>query len=139
MTTRSRTLPLSARGFNFEMFMWIFTRLSALAMYAFILAGLIGALIVSAQTRANLADVLRWAFFPNAAPNPLGAMPWATVLAKTMVAAFILTLSAHGVHGVLEILDDYFASPSWRRAYRNAIILFYLAANAFALYVILTS
>ena len=45
MATKSRTLPLNKRGLNFEMFMWLFTRLSALAIYALILFAVIGALI----------------------------------------------------------------------------------------------
>ena len=60
--TKSRTVPLTKRGLNFEMLMWIFTRLSALAMYALILFAIIGALIMGARTQMNLADVLRWGF-----------------------------------------------------------------------------
>jgi succinate dehydrogenase hydrophobic anchor subunit len=138
-TAKRRTLPLSKRGLSFETFMWFYTRLSALAMYAFILAGLAGALIVSAQVHANLADVLRWAFLPNTASNPLSAMPWVAVLTKLMVVAFVLVLSAHGVHGALVILDDYFTSRSARRASRNVIIAFFLLANAVVIYFIWTS
>jgi succinate dehydrogenase hydrophobic anchor subunit len=135
-TTKPRTLPLSKRGFNFEVIMWFFTRLSALGMYAFLIAGIIGALIVSALTHANLADVLHWAFFPATTSNPLSAMPWIGVLTKLMVTGFIALVSAHGVHGILEILDDYFTSPFMRRASRNLIIIFFLVANAIAIYVI---
>ena len=131
-----RRLPLARRGFSFETIMWFYTRFSALAMYAFILAGFIGVFAVSAQTGANVADILRWAFLPNTAANPLSAAPWAAVLARLMVTAFLLVLSAHGVHGVLEILDDYFSSPTARRWSRNFIIAFFLVANAIAVYVI---
>jgi len=47
------------------MLMWLFTRLSALAMYALILFAVIGALIMGARTQMNMADVLRWGFMPN--------------------------------------------------------------------------
>src|SRR5512143_1213480 len=110
-TPKPRNLPLAKRGFSFEAIMWIFTRLSALAMYALILAGLIGALIVSAQLHANLAAILRWAFLPQGAANPLSDLPWLAVLVRLMVTGFLLVLSGHGVHGILEILDDYFSSP----------------------------
>ena len=63
--TKSRTVPLTKRGLNFEMAMWIFTRLSALGMYALVLVAIIGALIMGARTQMNLADVLRWGFMPN--------------------------------------------------------------------------
>jgi succinate dehydrogenase hydrophobic anchor subunit len=134
-----RTLPAAQRGFNFETFMWIFTRFSVAALYGLILAGVVGGLLASARTGANLADILYWAFFPHAADNPLSASPWLTVLARLMVVSFILVASAHGVHGVLEILDDYFAAPAARRWFRNGIIFYFLAANAVALYVIWTA
>ena len=138
-TIKPRSLPLSKRGFNFEIVMWFFTRLSVLAMYGLILAGILGGLTVSAQTSANFADVLRWAFFPNMNENPLGAYIWMTVLAKLMVIAFMLAASGHGVHGVLEILDDYFTGPIARRWFRNGIIIYVIAANAIAIFVIWTS
>lgn len=134
----TRTLPISKRGFNFETVMWMFTRITVLAIYGLILAGIIGALIMSARTGANLADILYWAFFPNLSGNPLGAYIGVTILAKLMVTAFVLVVSGHGVHGVLEILDDYFTGASARRGSRNFIIIYAIIANIIALYVIWT-
>ena len=131
----ARTLPISKRGFNFEMFMWGFTRFTVIAMYGLILAGLIGGLILSARTGANFGDILYWAFFPNMAQNPLSQI-WMTVLAKLMVIAFVLAACGHGVHGVLEILDDYFAGASARRWSRNIIITYAILASLVAMYVI---
>ena len=135
----TRTLPLSKRGFNFETIMWLFTRITVLAIYGLILAGIIGALIMSARTGANLADILYWAFFPNLSGNPLGAYIGVTILTKLMVTAFVLVVSGHGVHGVLEILDDYFTSTFARRWSRNFIITYAIVANLIAIYVIWTS
>jgi succinate dehydrogenase hydrophobic anchor subunit len=134
----ARTLPVSKRGLNFEMFMWAFTRFTVIAMYGLILVGLIGGLILSAQTGANLSDILYWAFFPNLAENPLGQI-WMTVLTKFMVIAFVLAACGHGVHGVLEILDDYFDSPRARRWSRNFIIVYAIVASLIAMYVIWTA
>jgi hypothetical protein len=64
-TTKSRNLSLSQRGMNFETLMWLFTRLSALGMYALILFAMIGALVMGARNQMNFADVMRWAFMPN--------------------------------------------------------------------------
>ena len=133
----SRTLPLSKRGFTFEVFMWAFTRFTVIAMYGLMLAGLIGGLIVSAQTGANFGDILYWAFFPNMAQNPLGQI-WMTILAKLMVIAFVLSACGHGVHGVLEILDDYFTSHAARRWSRNFIITYAVVASLIAIYMIWT-
>ena len=133
----SRVLPLSKRGFNFETFMWGFTRFTVIAMYGLIIAGILGALILSAQTGANVSDILYWAFFPNAAQNPLGQV-WMTILAKLMVTAFVLVACGHGVHGLLEILDDYFTGALARRWSRNFIIAYAILASLIAMYVIWT-
>jgi len=134
----ARTLPFSKRGFNFETTMWIFTRFTVIVMYLLILAGLIGGLIVSAQTGANFGDVLYWAFFPNLAQNPLGVV-WMTILAKLMVIAFVLTACGHGVHGVLEMWDDYVINEKARRWARNIVISYAVVASILAIYVIWTS
>jgi succinate dehydrogenase hydrophobic anchor subunit len=134
----TRSLPVSKRGLNFEMFMWAFTRFSVIAMYGLILAGLIGGLLLSARTGANFGDILFWAFFPNMAQNPLGQV-WMTILVKLMVIAFVLVACGHGVHGVLEMLDDYFTSEGARRRSRNFIILYAILASLIAMYVIWTS
>lgn len=132
-----RTLPLNKRGFNFETFMWAFTRFTVIAMYGLILAGILGALSLSAQTGANFGDILYWAFFPNLADNPLGQI-WMTILAKLMVSAFVLSACGHGVHGVLEILDDYFTSELARRWSRNFVITYAVVASLIAIYNIWT-
>jgi succinate dehydrogenase hydrophobic anchor subunit len=140
MTTQKRTLPLSKRGFNVEIVLWVAERLAALVIYGLILAGILGALIISAQYHANLADVLRWAFFPKTNHNPLGGLHWVTPLAKFMVILFIFVISAHGVHGIIEILDDYITHPFWRHTLRHwGGAIFFLVVNAIAIYVILTS
>ena len=133
----ARSLPLSKRGFNFETFMWAFTRFTVIAMYGLMLAGLIGGLAASAQTGANFGDILYWAFFPNMTGNPLGQI-WMTVLARLMVTAFLLSAAGHGVHGVLEILDDYFTSERARRGSRNFIMAYAAVASLIAMYVIWT-
>ncbi|HEY9526058.1 MAG TPA: hypothetical protein VIR02_03185 [Anaerolineales bacterium] len=134
----TRTLPLSRRGLNFEMFMWAFTRFTVIAMYGLIVLGLLGALRLSAQTGVNVGDILYWAFFPNLAENPLGQV-WMNILARLMVSAFVLVVCGHGVHGVLEILDDYFTGAVARRWSRNFIIAYAILASLIAIYVIWTS
>ncbi len=133
----ARVLPLNKRGFNFETFMWAFTRLTVIAMYGLIIAGILGGLIVSAQTGANLGDVFYWAFFPNMAENPIGVI-WMTILAKLMVIAFLLSAAGHGVHGVLEIWDDYVTSEGARRWARNIVITYAVLASLIAIYIIWT-
>jgi len=134
----SRTLSFKKRGFTFEVFMWAFTRFTVIAMYGLIIVGILGALSLSAQTGANFGDILYWAFFPNMADNPLGQV-WMVILAKLMVIAFVLTACGHGVHGVLEIWDDYVTSESARRWARNTVITYAIVASIVAIYVILSA
>ena len=79
-----------------------------------------------------------WAFFPNLAGNPIGVI-WMTILAKLMVIAFVLVACGHGVHGVLEIWDDYVTSEGARRWARNIVITYAVVASIVAVYVILTA
>ncbi len=136
----ARTLPINKRGFNFETFMWAFTRFTVLAMYGLIIVGILYALFLSAQTGKNFGDILYWSFFPNQAQYPFaGQGLWMAILAKLMVTAFVLTACGHGVHGVLEILDDYFTSHFARRWSRNIIIAYAIIASVIAIYVIWNS
>jgi succinate dehydrogenase hydrophobic anchor subunit len=143
MTTKSRSLPLNKRGMNFETLMWLFTRLSALAMYVLLLAGVIGALIMGARTQMNLADVLRWAFTSNVthvqSTNVPDLDPWATPFWKTVASLLVFTAAAHGLHGVLSVLDDYFAQPRVRVLFRVIITILMPVLSAIGIYVIWTS
>jgi succinate dehydrogenase hydrophobic anchor subunit len=142
-TTKPRTLPLSKRGLNFEMMMWTFTRLSALAMYGLILIAVVGALIMGARTQMNLADVMRWGFMPNVThvqdTNLQDTAPWATTFWKLTASALLIIATAHGVHGSVVIADDYIVSARGRQISRLLSILFMLTMIVIGVYVIWTS
>jgi succinate dehydrogenase hydrophobic anchor subunit len=139
-TTKPRTLPLSKRGLNFEMLMWIFTRLSALAMYALILTAIIGALIMGARTQMNMADVLRWGFMPNAShvqsTNVPDLAPWASPFWKVTASLLLLVAVAHGVHGLVVISDDYIVSARGRNIARIISIMMVISFSLMGLYII---
>jgi succinate dehydrogenase hydrophobic anchor subunit len=143
MSTKSRTLPLTKRGMNFETFMWLFTRLSALAMYLFMLVAIAGALIMGARNQMNLADVLRWAFTPNythvQSTNVPDLDPWATPFWKVLASLFVFTAGTHGLHGVLSVLDDYFAQPRARLLFRVVITILIPVLIGIGIYVVWTS
>jgi succinate dehydrogenase hydrophobic anchor subunit len=140
---KSRTLPLSKRGMTFEILMWYFTRLSALAMYALILFGLIGALVMGARNQMNFADVMRWAFMPNVthiqSTNVPELAPWTTLFWKAVAGALLLVASAHGVHGLVVIADDYFAGAGARKIVRLLSVVMLVSVGAIGLYIIWTS
>ena len=141
-STKPRVLPLNKRGLNFEMAMWLFTRLSALAIYGLILVAIIGALVMGARNNMNMADVLRWGFMPNSShvqstdvPD-LG--PWASPFWK-VTASLLLLAVAHGVHGLVVITDDYIVSSRGRNIVRILSIVFMLSMMGIGLYILWTS
>jgi succinate dehydrogenase hydrophobic anchor subunit len=143
MATKSKSLPLTKRGFNFEMLMWIFTRLSALAIYALILVGIIGALVMGARTQMNFADVMRWGFMPNSthvlSTNVPDLAPWSTSFWRLAGSALLLVAVAHGVHGLVSIADDYIVGPRGRNIVRFISIAFMLTMMGIGLYILWTS
>jgi succinate dehydrogenase hydrophobic anchor subunit len=143
MTEKPRVLSLAKRGLNFEMLMWIFTRLSALAMYALILLGLIGALVMGARYQMNFADVMRWAFMPNVThvqgTNVPDIAPWASIFWKLVAMALVLVATAHGVHGLVVIADDYITSARGRQVVRFFSIVMMVSMSLIGLYIIWTS
>jgi succinate dehydrogenase hydrophobic anchor subunit len=142
-TTKPRTLPLSKRGLNFEMFMWMFTRLSALAMYALILVAIFGALIMGARNNMSFADVLRWGFMPNVThvenTQLTNTTPWASPFWKLTASALLLVATAHGVHGLVVIADDYITSSRGRQIVRILSMIMMASMGLIGLYVIWTS
>ena len=137
-----KSLPLSKRGFNFEMFMWLITRLTALAMYALLLIAVIGALIMGARTQMNIADVIRWSFMPNPShvqsTNVPDLAPWSTTFWKLVASAFLFIAVSHGTHGLVVIADDYIVSPRGRSTVRFFSIVMVIAMFAMGLYVLWT-
>ena len=141
--TKSRSLPLSRRGMTFETLMWLFTRVSALAMYAIILFALTGALIMGARNQMNMADVMRWAFMPNVthvqSTNVPDIAPWASTFWKLTACALLVIAVAHGVHGLVVIADDYIVKHWGRQLIRLLSIVFMVSMIGIGIYIIWTS
>jgi succinate dehydrogenase hydrophobic anchor subunit len=142
MAVKSRTLPLNKRGLTFEMFMWFFTRLSALAMYGLILIAVIGALIMGARNQMSFADVLRWGFMPNSShvqSIPLeNADAWAAPFWRVTASLLLLAAVAHGVHGLVVIADDYIVSARGRNIVRLLSIIMMISMGLMGLYILWT-
>lgn len=143
MTTK-RTLSIKQRGLtNFEAIMWIFTRLSALGMYALILFAVIGALVMGARNQMNLADVMRWGFMPNVTHVQSTDVPdlglWASPFWKLTAIALLLIAVGHGVHGLVVIADDYIAGERGRKIVRFISIVMIIAMIIIGTYLIWTS
>ncbi len=145
MAVKHRTVPILRRGFDFETFMWLFTRLSALAMYLCAFIALIGALILGARTQVNMADLLRWMFMPNSnhvllntSNNIVNVDVWKTIFWKVMGSIMVFFATSHGLHGLLSVIEDYLAIPWLRRTLRNLVLLITLVMIVIGIYVIWT-
>lgn len=144
MASKSRNLSIVGRGLtNFESIMWVFTRLSALGMYALILFAIIGALVMGARNNMNLADVLRWGFMPNVTHVQSTALedttPFASSFWKLTASALLLVATAHGVHGLVVIADDYITGERGRKIVRLLSIVMMASMSLMGLYIIWTS
>jgi succinate dehydrogenase hydrophobic anchor subunit len=142
-TSKPRTLPISKRGLNFEMFMWLFTRLSALGMYALILFAILGALWMGARNDMNFADVMRWGFMPSnthvQSTDVPDLAPWATPFWRLTASALLLLAVAHGVHGMVVIADDYIVTDRGRLTVRWISIAMMISMSLIGLYVLWTA
>jgi succinate dehydrogenase hydrophobic anchor subunit len=143
MAAKPRTISLAKRGFDFETFMWYFTRLSALAMYLCAFIGMIGALIIGARTEMNMADLIRWTFMPSPThvinTNIPDLAPWSTLFWKIMGSTFIVFATSHGLHGLLSVIEDYLAIPWLRRTLRIIVAILTVAMIGIAIYVLWTA
>ncbi|MFC2064101.1 hypothetical protein ACFLXB_03280 [Chloroflexota bacterium] len=138
-----RKVSLLKRGFDFETTMWIFTRISALAMYLFALIALVGALVMGARTQMNLADLIRWMFMSNSNhvlnTDILAFEPWNTTLWKLTGSTFVFFATSHGLHGLLSVIEDYLSHPGWRKFLRSLVILIMLVMTIIGIYLLWTS
>jgi succinate dehydrogenase hydrophobic anchor subunit len=140
---KPRTISLRERGFDFETVMWIFTRISALAMYLCALIGIVGALIMGARTDMNMADLIRWTFMPSPThvlnTNVPDLAPWSTLFWKVTGSIFIFFATSHGLHGLLSVIEDYVSRPWIRRTLRIIVLLLTPVLIAVAVYVLWTA
>jgi len=136
--------PAPQIGFSFEYLMWIFTRISGLALILLAIIGVIGAFIMGARAQIDLATLMRWTFFPN--PNhvvnsniPDVAIGWATAYWQIMEMMIVFFGLTHGINGLRVVVEDY-ASASWFKVIlRGLLLVVWIFMMIVAVYVILAS
>jgi len=129
---------------SFEYIMWIFTRISGLAMIALAAIGMSGALLMGARTQMDLPTLLRWTFFPN--PNhvvnsgiPDVAVGWATAYWQIMQMLIIFLATSHAFNGLRVVLEDFIGHSYLQPMLRGLIFLLWMFSLITAVYVILAS
>lgn len=128
---RPRFIP--NRGFNLDYLMWLFTRLSGLALILLALIGALGALLMGARTQVDVGAFMRWTFFPNsfhvANAEIIDLEPWITAYWQTMQMLILFFGISHGFNGLRMVLEDYFG-----RGFRQILLrgfIFLLAVFMF--------
>lgn len=136
--------PVPKVGFNFEYLMWVFTRLSGLALILLAIFGMGAAFWMGARTQMDVGTLFRWTFFPN--PNhvinsdiPDVTLGWANAYWQVMQMLVFFFGVTHGVNGLRVVIEDYLKA-SWGRVFlRGLLFLFWLFMIIVAIYVILAS
>jgi succinate dehydrogenase hydrophobic anchor subunit len=131
------------KGYNFDYIMWLFTRLSALAMYLVAIVGVTAALLMSARQNMTVADLMRWAFMPNpnhvANTNIPDLEAWKGIFWNVMAFLMLFFAGSHGLHGLLNVLEDYISRTWVRNLLRGIVLVVWVLISAVGIYVILTS
>lgn len=103
-------------GFSFEYVMWVFTRISGLALFLLLGIGVIGALLMGARTQMHVGELMRWTFFPNSYHIANTEVPdaalWATAYWQVMQVIVLFFAVTHGINGLRVVLEDYL-NKSW--------------------------
>lgn len=139
---RTRIVP--QRGLNFDYLMWLFTRISGLAIILMSIIGILGAMIMGARTQMDLPTFLRWTFFPN--PNhvvnsniPDVTLGWANAFWQIMAMLIVFFAFTHAANGLRMITEDYLGRSFLQPVLRGFYFLLWLFMLMVAVYVILAS
>lgn len=131
-------------GLSFEYIMWIFTRISGLALILLATVGVISALALGARTQVDLPTLMRWTFFPN--PNhvinsdiPDVTLGWANAFWQVMQMMIVFFGVTHGYNGLRVVIEDYLNQSTLRPFLRGFIFLLWIFSLVVAIYVILFS
>lgn len=135
--------PIRSSG-SFEYLMWLFTRLSGLALLILAAVSLGSAFILGGRTQLDLPAMARWMFFPN--PNhvinsdiPDLTLGWSNTFWQVFSVLMIFLAAGHGFNGVRMVLEDYIQRPVVVALLRALMLVLWLGGMVLAVYVILLS
>jgi succinate dehydrogenase hydrophobic anchor subunit len=137
-----RAIP--QRGINLDYLMWVFTRVSGLALILLAVIGVIGAFLMGARLQMDMSTLMRWTFFPN--PNhvvnseiPDVTLGWANAYWQIMQMLIVFFAVGHGFNGLRVVIEDYIGRSFLRILLRGLIALLGLFMLIVGIYVILSS
>lgn len=131
-------------GLSFEYVMWIFTRISGIALFVLAAIGIISAFVLGARTQVDLPTLMRWTFFPN--PNhvinsniPDVTLGWANGFWQVMQILIVFFGATHGFNGLRVVIEDFVGHSIVRPFLRGLIFLLWIFSLIIAIYVIIFS
>jgi succinate dehydrogenase / fumarate reductase membrane anchor subunit len=129
---------------TFEYGMWLFTRLSGLAILLFSATSIAMAFLMGGRNLLDLPTMFRWMFFPN--PNhvvnsdiPDVAAGWSNAFWQIFSTVIIFMAAAHGMNGLRMVIEDYVDRIPWVYALRLTLFVLWMGGVIVAIYVILAS
>jgi succinate dehydrogenase hydrophobic anchor subunit len=123
--------------------MWIFTRLSGIALILLAIIGIAGAFWMGARLQMDVGTLMRWTFFPNTyhvvnSDIPDIELGWASAYWQVMQILIVFFGVTHGVNGLRMVIEDYLSASWLQILLRGLLFLFWSFMLLLALYVILT-
>ena len=138
---RSKAMPKPS--WNLEYLMWIFTRISGLALILLAVLSISLGLLMGARSQMDLGTFMRWAFFPNSNHVLDSEIPdifmWANGFWQIMQFLVVAFAATHGFNGLRVVVEDYTSPGFWQAALRFIILLLWVFSGLVAIYVILGS
>jgi len=135
---QSKAIPKPS--WNLEYAMWLFTRLSGVALAVLLLIGIGGGLLMGARTQMDLGTLMRWTFFPNANHVLDSDIPdlflWSNGLWQVMQILLVFFGATHGFNGLRVVLEDYTSPGFWQVFWRFVIFMLWIFSSLTAVYVI---
>ncbi len=140
MSTRSVPHP----GVNFEYVMWLFTRISGVALILLAIVGAFGAMIMGARNQLDLPSLLRWTYFPN--PNhvinsniPDLTAGWISAWWQSLQITLLAFGVTHGMNGLRNVIEDYVHKGSLQTVLRVVVLVLWAFFMVIGIMIVLTN
>jgi succinate dehydrogenase / fumarate reductase membrane anchor subunit len=128
----------------FEYGMWLFTRISGLALIILGAISLAAAFLLGGRTQMDMPTMFRWMFFPN--PNhvvnsniPDVSLGWSNAFWQIYSMLVIFFAAVHGLNGLRMVLEDYIENAFIVALMRIIVMVLLVGGAIVAIYVILAS
>lgn len=128
----------------FEYGMWLFTRISGLALIILGAISLAAAFLLGGRTQMDMPTMFRWMFFTN--PNhvvnsniPDVSLGWSNAFWQIYSMLVIFFAAVHGLNGLRMVLEDYIENAFIVALMRIIVMALLVGGTIVAIYVILAS